>query len=579
MQRHLNLTRLRGNLGRTLRCRTPEFNKVAQRSADRQGGGRMGSKRLFTGLYYIAAAAVIIYVMICSITGSDAGMSYDGENKAEMTLITPSKQETDSESEQTFLFQVSDFKQQDDCLLFYTSHQFVKAYADDKLIYSVEAGNPLLDRTPGSEWNFVNIPENTQQIRVVLTAAYPEVEGIVPDFLEGVKGDVFGQILLQSLPAMEISLLNTLIGVAIALYWMVIRKKTNVGNRMIYFATTAILVGFWTLKETDGAALLVHNHAAASASAFCALMLISVPFTLYSRDSFLKEDKYIWKGICTYSLLNIVVCFAFQLSGILDFRQTVHLTHLALIASMCYMIYGIIRELVEKGLTRRVVSNLFGMSLLAAAMTADLIRYNANGALHIDTYGKAAFTVYIILIAYEVLGDSINQINEGHNAVYYRQLATVDAMTGLYNRMAFMQDVETLKKEKIYSIISFDLNELKKVNDTMGHLSGDQYIRDAAVILKKVFSKHGRCYRIGGDEFCVILKNGTEGEKDQLIQRLEKEQALYNRRRHPFNMRIAYGSSDFVPEQDGDYESVLTRADAGMYEKKQKMKSEEKNTD
>ena len=44
-------------------------------------------------------------------------------------------------------------------------------------------------------------------------------------------------------------------------------------------------------------------------------------------------------------------------------------------------------------------------------------------------------------------------------------------------------------------------------------------------------------------------------------------------------MRIAYGSSDFVPEQDGDYESVLTRADAGMYEKKQKMKSEEKNTD
>ena len=534
----------------------------------------MNSKRLFAGLYYIAAAAVIIFVIICSLTGGDAGIAYDAENKAVMTEIIPSKQETASRSEQIFLFQAADFQKQNDCLLFYTSHQFVQAYADDTLIYAVKAGNPLLSRTPGSEWNFVNIPENTQQIKVVLTAAYPEVEGVVPDFMEGVKGDVFGQLLIGSLPAMAISLVNTLISAAIVLYWLVIRRKTNVGNRMLYFATTAILVGFWTLKETDGAALLVHNHAAASTSAFCALMLISIPFTLYSRESFLQEDNFIWKGICAYSLLDIAVSFGLQLAGIRDFRQTVHLTHVALIASMCYMIYGIIRELVKNGLTKRALSNLSGMLLLAIAMFADLIRYNANGGLHIDTFGKAAFTLYIILIAFEILGDSISQINEGRKAMYYRQLATVDAMTDLYNRMAFMQDVEKLKKEKAYSIISCDLNDLKKVNDTQGHLAGDQYIRDAAVMLKRVFGKHGRCYRIGGDEFCIILKSEARYMKEQLLQKMEKEQALYNRGKHPFRMQIAYGSSDFVPEQDGDYESVLTRADARMYKKKQEIKNQ-----
>lgn len=533
----------------------------------------MGSKRLFAGLYYIAAAAVIIFVMICSITGGDAGISYDAGTKEEMTEIVPAQQQRDSQQKQTFLFQVSQLRKADDCLVFYTSHQFVKVYADDTLIYTVESGNPLLDRSPGSEWNFVNIPDNAEQIRIELTAAYPEVEGVVPVFLEGVQGEVFGQLLLSSLPAMAISLLNALIGAAIILYWLVIRKKINVGNRMLYFATAALLMGFWTFKETDGAALMVHNHAAASASAFCALMLISIPFTLYIRESFLEDDRIVWKIICVYSLLEIVLCFVFQLTGVRDFRQTVHFTHLALLMSMMYMIYGMVTECVKKGMDRRVILNILGMILLAVTMVMDLVRYNKNGALHIDIYGKAAFTFYIIIIAYEVLGDSLNQINEGRNAVYYRQLATVDAMTELYNRMAFMQDVETLNKEKSYSIISFDLNDLKKVNDMQGHLAGDQYIRDAAAILKKVFGKQGRCYRIGGDEFCVILKNGTEGEKNQLIQRLEKEQMLYNRRKHPFNMRIAYGSADFMPEEDGDYESVLTRADAGMYEKKQEMKS------
>ena len=62
--------------------------------------------------------------------------------------------------------------------------------------------------------------------------------------------------------------------------------------------------------------------------------------------------------------------------------------------------------------------------------------------------------------------------------------------------------------------------------------------------------------------------------KEQLLQKMEKEQALYNRGKHPFRMQIAYGSSDFVPEQDGDYESVLTRADARMYKKKQEIKNQ-----
>ena len=51
----------------------------------------------------------------------------------------------------------------------------------------------------------------------------------------------------------------------------------------------------------------------------------------------------------------------------------------------------------------------------------------------------------------------------------------------------------------------FDLNDLKKCNDTYGHDYGDQYIMMASEILKKLFALDGKCYRIGGDEFCALV--------------------------------------------------------------------------
>lgn len=87
-------------------------------------------------------------------------------------------------------------------------------------------------------------------------------------------------------------------------------------------------------------------------------------------------------------------------------------------------------------------------------------------------------------------------------------LVDFDELTGLYNRRAFERDIDNIEKSvmtKFLTIVSFDVNGLKYTNDTFGHAAGDELIVGTAECLKNTFSSNGKIYRIGGDEFAVII--------------------------------------------------------------------------
>lgn len=89
----------------------------------------------------------------------------------------------------------------------------------------------------------------------------------------------------------------------------------------------------------------------------------------------------------------------------------------------------------------------------------------------------------------------------------YRQLAIKDSMSKLSTRNAFelrLQDI-IQKPPKEITFIMFDIDRMKLINDTYGHHAGDQAIFLAAQCIYEIFQDMGECYRIGGDEFCVIL--------------------------------------------------------------------------
>ena len=103
-------------------------------------------------------------------------------------------------------------------------------------------------------------------------------------------------------------------------------------------------------------------------------------------------------------------------------------------------------------------------------------------------------------------------------------MAYIDTMTGLGNRTAFLEEN---KSNAIFpgmiSYIMMDANNLKTINDTLGHNKGDELIITIAKCMRKAVGHNGQCYRIGGDEFVIILKNKTAAETEEIINKVRCE--------------------------------------------------------
>lgn len=136
-----------------------------------------------------------------------------------------------------------------------------------------------------------------------------------------------------------------------------------------------------------------------------------------------------------------------------------------------------------------------------------------------------------LLLAASVL-ININILKEQESYTFYFKkgsrlynLAFKDSLTGLFNRNAYIRDLHKLQRKKSKSLYFsiFDIDDFKKINDTKGHLFGDEILVSAAKRLQDIFcEKNHTVYRLGGDEFLVISKNISENNLIELLLKLRK---------------------------------------------------------
>lgn len=91
---------------------------------------------------------------------------------------------------------------------------------------------------------------------------------------------------------------------------------------------------------------------------------------------------------------------------------------------------------------------------------------------------------------------------------HYKIMLQVDAVTGLLNRRCYDVNITDMGSRSV--IVLLDIDQFKRVNDTYGHSVGDLCLRSVAQELTAVYGRYGLCYRIGGDEFCVVLHDSLE---------------------------------------------------------------------
>ena len=167
---------------------------------------------------------------------------------------------------------------------------------------------------------------------------------------------------------------------------------------------------------------------------------------------------------------------------------------------------------------------------------------------------------------------AVAALQSADQALKLRHEATHDALTGLLNRRAFRARLarEAADADAAFALILCDMDNLKRVNDTLGHEAGDLALRLLADALRTDLRRDD-AYRLGGDEFAIVLPGASELDAERVVQRLQH--AVSIAAREPISLiQASFGVAAYEPGESAD--RLVARADAVLYQSKRRRRHE-----
>ena len=243
-----------------------------------------------------------------------------------------------------------------------------------------------------------------------------------------------------------------------------------------------------------------------------------------------------------------------------------------------------------QGLIRQI---LVASAIVLLALSAFTLLYTRRITNPLEKLTRAAEQLdkgnYDFTLDYS-RNDEVGRLTEtfnrlaGHMKAHISDLnrrAYVDALTSVKNKGAFAAATADLQKQMDadkaqmeFAVGMFDCDDLKKINDRYGHDKGDIYLKTASRLICRIF-QHSPVFRIGGDEFSVILRNDDYQNRDELIRRFESDQAQIcaSAKNEWEQVHVAMGMAVYDPRADRSVNDTLLRADKNMYENKRSGKT------
>lgn len=195
------------------------------------------------------------------------------------------------------------------------------------------------------------------------------------------------------------------------------------------------------------------------------------------------------------------------------------------------------------------------------AVTIDKSFYMTNSVVALLVVG-----IYLILASCCIMYMFSKIMKEKYEKEKLLYISNTDALTGCLNRHAYETDINKLDLKKEWIYISLDLNSLKHINDTYGHDVGDEMICAAAACMTASFGEFGKVYRIGGDEFVVIVTQKPD-ELDAMTKHFDSSVAEW-RGKIVNSMTISYGCVRSLEEDWELVHDIAKEADRRMYASK-----------
>jgi len=267
--------------------------------------------------------------------------------------------------------------------------------------------------------------------------------------------------------------------------------------------------------------------------------------------------------LVTNALFQVIACFNHWMVVV---DESYHYAH-----GPCYVIYIFVymlviflttAEFLTYGMSYRRQNRASLYSVLLLVVVGIALQESSGGAYRT---AHLALTVGVALMFIHY--SEFYQMNADEYIRMQRSQLMKDALSDVYSRHAYVKDLERYESMARLpdNLVAFsiDINELKSVNDTLGHDAGDELIVGAARCIEKTIVGSGRCYRTGGDEFVVLTRMSPEQANAALVL-LEQETRQW-RGEKVKKLTLSAGCAFYSEDQNLTVEKLVRQSDQAMY--------------
>lgn len=343
----------------------------------------------------------------------------------------------------------------------------------------------------------------------------------------------------------------------------------------------SIGIAVWGLCNYNLITIFTYNLRAKTYLEFVTLYWAPIPFILYFWDDVHQEKRKKFKpayyAILICQVLFSVIVFTLQALKLCHLAECLVGEHILLLVMIVFVIAMNAYDLTHKNFEH--VPLIIGMVLLLVTGFIDVFWFNIQKYIVFfkDITYFSSLGVGTLLFVIGQIFDFCSEMGKGlyetARTATLEKLVYADALTDISNRRKCEEEMEKLSAgNQPYAIMSFDLNDLKKVNDEIGHEKGDELIKCFAEILEKTFANVATVGRMGGDEFIAIFPKLEIVNIDDLLKIMNYYISEKNEHLQDYKISVAYGYCQSDENGNMDAKYVYKTADARMYKMKYQMK-------
>lgn len=450
-----------------------------------------------------------------------------------------------------------------------------KIYIDGQYIDALYSGPEGGGKPYGKKYIFLPLPSDSALHTLTLSADFILDNPKGYDFSAPIIGEK-SQIIFETLKKELPKLCMISIIFCFGLFLLLFTIQSNVRGHSTTFLHTGIFAAVfaaYSITITESIHFFVPNSYFIYICEFLLLAILPMPLLALVMKTCHTQCLRLLKNAYILTVLNFFLQIYCQFLTPFTFRQTVYLTHICMVISAIVLFLAVFcNSRHEKDYWQLVIS-FFPIFI---GTFWDIIQFYLPHIATKATGFQAGVLLFMILQTAYLIQSYFNYHENYLQANVYRQIAYTDALTGIGNRAAFEEKILELQNalgnyQSIWCI-SADVNDLKYVNDHLGHAKGDELIRGAASVLKDVSYQQDSLYRTGGDEFVLFLTDISDEEMAGWRSYFDEALNKYNQL-HENKLFIAAGYDSLRKNGHDTIHDLISRTDRIMYEEKNRMKN------